>query len=439
MKNVLVLGAGLVARPMIDYLLHHGYGVTIASRTVSKAEALVGDDPNGKALEWTVDDLDALRELVAGHDLVVSLIPPRYHVQVAEVCLDLKKNLVTTSYVSDEMRALHDDAVASGLVFLNEVGLDPGIDHMSAMRIINDVEERGGTVVSFRSMTGALPAFEANTNPFGYKFSWAPKGVLLASKNSSRWLQDGEIRSYPGHELFENYGIIDVPGVGAFENYPNRDSLPYKDIYGLTGAETVYRGTLRITGWCETMRRIVALGWLSEDPVDGFTGGTYADLSRHLVDAAPEAELSQATAEFLGIPAYSTVIKRLEWLGLWSDRELPSTRQTPLDYLHEVTLEKMALGSDERDMIVMHHEFEAEVGGKLESITSTLVDYGVVGGDTAIARTVSLPAAIAVRMILEETIDIPGVHVPVTPDIYDPILDELAAAGIEFVERSRVP
>ncbi len=437
MKKVLVLGAGLVSKPLVVYLLDHGFHVTVASRTVSKAEALVEDNENGQAISWTVDQIDELKKMVSEHDLAVSLLPYSYHVTVANVCLEFNKHLLTTSYVSDDMRALDAKAKEKNLVFLNECGLDPGIDHMSAMKIIHDVERRNGKVVSFRSTTGALQAFEANNNPFGYKFSWAPKGVLLASKNPSQWLQNGEIVSYPGEQLFENYSIENVPGVGAFENYPNRDSVPYKDIYGLHDAHTVYRGTYRMTGWCETMRKIVALGWLNEEPLEGFSGRTFGDVTRHLIGASPGEELPHAAATFLNLDSYATVIKRLEWLGLFSDKPLPEDKDNPLDYMNVVTTERMVLEKDERDMIVMHHEFQAEFpDGSKKHLTSTLLDFGLPGGDTSIARTVSLPAAIAVRMILEGTINMPGVHIPVHPEIYDPILDELSKMGIEFKEQS---
>jgi saccharopine dehydrogenase (NADP+, L-glutamate forming) len=437
MKKVLVLGAGLVAKPMVVYLLEHGFKVTVASRTVSKAEALIGGHKNGKAVALDAEnkgDLPKLDKLIKEHDLSVSLLPYIYHPTVAEFCLKHKKHLVTTSYVSDKMRAFDSAAKKEKLVFLNEAGLDPGIDHMSAMRIIHDVEKRGGKVTSFRSTTGALQAFEANNNPFGYKFSWAPRGVLLASKNPSKWLENGKIREYPGEQLFENYRIENVPGVGAFENYPNRNSVPYKEIYGLKDADTVYRGTFRMPGWCETMRNIVALGWLEDKPLPGFKEKTYGDMTRYLVKAKAGEDLALATAKYLGLKPYATVIKRLEWLGLFSNRPLPKDKDNPLDYMNVLTLEKMELGKKDRDMIVMHHEFIAEFKSKKEFITSTLLDFGVVGADTSIARTVSLPAAIAVRMILEGKITEAGVSIPVSPGIYNPILDELSEIGINFKE-----
>ena len=435
-KNVLVLGAGLVSRPMIRYLLEKtDFTVTMASRTVSKAVKIIDNHPDGKAIELNVKDEKLLEKLVSESDLTVSLLPYTYHVKVAKLCIKYKIPMVTTSYVSDEMRALDNNAKEAGILILNESGLDPGIDHMSAMRVIHDIEEKGGKVTSFKSSTGALPSHEANTNPFGYKFSWAPRGVLLASKNASKWLEDGKIREYPGDELFENYYIQDVEGVGSFENYPNRNSVPYKDVYGLSDAKTVYRGTFRMTGWCETMRKIVALGWLNDKPIEGFNGKTYADLTRHLIGAKPADDLENATAKFLDLKTYSTVIKRLKWLGLFSDKKLPEDRNNPLDYMNVLTLEKMSLGENERDMIVMHHEFVAEYSSKKEYVTSTLVDYGIPEGDSAIARTVALPAAIAVKMILDKKIDLTGVHIPVSPGIYNPILDELEKLGIKFEEK----
>jgi saccharopine dehydrogenase (NADP+, L-glutamate forming) len=345
--------------------------------------------------------------------------------------------MVTTSYVSDEMKALDDKAKAAGILILNECGLDPGIDHMSAMRIIHDVERKNGKVISFRSTTGALPSFEANNNPFGYKFSWSPRGVLLASKNPSKWLENGKIISHPGEKLFENYTIQDVPGVGSFENYPNRNSVPYKDLYGLKEAHTVYRGTFRMTGWCETMRKIVALGWLNEEPLKNFNGKTYADVTRFLIYAKPDENLIEVTAKYLGLETYSTVIKRLEWLGLFSDELLPKDCDNLLDYLNVLTMKKMVLNKNERDMILMHHEFVAEYPAKQEYITSTLLDYGIPNGDSSISRTVSLPAAIAVKLILNNKFELTGVHIPVIPEIYNPILDELETFGIKFVEKSK--
>jgi saccharopine dehydrogenase (NADP+, L-glutamate forming) len=436
MKNVLVLGAGMISRPMITYLLDQpDIFVTMASRTVSKAEVMINNHPRGKAFELDVNDDKAVGGFITKADIVVSLLPYNYHFKVAEMCLKHKKHLVTTSYVSDPMKGLDKKAKDAGILLLNECGLDPGIDHMSAMRVIYKVEENNGKIISFRSTTGALPAHESNNNPFGYKFSWSPRGVLLASRNSAKWLEEGNEVVISGEQLFENYQMQDVSDVGTFENYPNRNSIPYKEIYGLKDAKTVYRGTFRMPGWCETLRKIVALGWLNDKPIEDFSGKTYADLTRYLIGAKLKDDLINATAEYLGLEAYSTIIKRLEWLGLFSDEPLPRDKDNPLDYLNVLTLKKMSMGKCDKDMIVMHHEFIAKYPSKKEYITSTLVDYGITGGDTSVARTVSLPAAIAVKLILNKKIKLTGVQIPVIPELYNPILDELEEMGIKFSEK----
>ena len=437
-NNILILGAGLVSRPLVRYLLDlPDFKVTMASRTVSKAENIIDGHPDGTAISLNVKDEGQLEELISNSDLTVSLLPYIYHVKVANFCIKYKKHMVTTSYVSPEMKALDQKAKETGIIILNECGLDPGIDHMSAMRIIHDISEKGGKVISFKSTTGALPSFEINNNPFGYKFSWSPKGVLLASRNAAEYLENGEKISIPGEKLFENYYLQDVDGVGTFENYPNRNSIPYKDIYGLKDAKTVYRGTFRITGWCETLRSIAAIGWLKTEEIKDLSGKTYADMTRTLINDKTDKNLNVKIANFLGVKPYSAVIKRLEWLGLFSNEPLPENKNSPIDILNVRTLEKMKLGNKERDMIVMHHEFIAEYPSKKEYITSTLVNHGIVDGDSAIAQTVSLPAAIAVKMIINKDIDLKGVKIPVDPLIYNPILNELENFNIIFNERSK--
>jgi saccharopine dehydrogenase (NADP+, L-glutamate forming) len=330
MKKILVLGAGLVSRPMIRYLLGQpDFHVLMASRTISKAEKMIDGHLQGEAFSLDVNDDKKVEDFVSQVDIVVSLLPYTYHVKVAEMCIRHKKHMITTSYVSDAMQALDKKAKDAGILILNECGLDPGIDHMSAMRIIHDIENKKGTVISFKSTTGALPAHEANTNPFGYKFSWSPRGVLLASRNAAKWLENEKEISIPGEHLFEHYYLQDINGVGTFENYPNRNSLPYKDIYGLKHATTVYRGTYRMTGWCETIRAIAALGWLNEELPKGFTGTTYGDLTRLFIGAKPNDDLSLKTATYLGLKPYAAVIKRLEWLGLFGDTPSRNIRTAP--------------------------------------------------------------------------------------------------------------
>jgi saccharopine dehydrogenase (NADP+, L-glutamate forming)/spermidine synthase len=433
MKNILVLGGGLVAKPTVNYLLDKSeFNLVVADMIVSKAEALVGYHPRGKATALNVTDLDALEDQIKAADLVVSLVPYEYHYDVAKLCIKHRSQMVTASYVSAEMNSLDEDAKAAGLTILNEMGLDPGIDHMSAMRIINDVASQGGKITSFRSFCGGLPAPEARDNPFGYKFSWSPIGVVMAGKNSAYYLQDGEEVCVDGPDLFGHYFVLDIEGAGAFETYPNRDSMRYIDIYGLRGIQTMYRGTLRNLGWCDTWKAMVDVGLLgdTERPLEGksfkeFVGG--------LLPGSPKNGVKEAVAKVAGRDPEGGPIKKMEWLGLFSDDPVPMETASPTEVLAHLLMEKLQYAPGERDMIVLHHEFVAEMEkGRSTNILSTMVEYGIPNGDSIMSRTVGLPAAIAARYILEGKIDRPGVQIPVSADIYDPVLDELGTQGISF-------
>jgi len=360
MKKVLVLGAGLVARPLVRYLLDQaGFQVTVASRTLGKAKALVGDHPWGKAVAFDVTkDGAALGGLIAEADLAISLLPYVYHVQVAEQCVRHRKPLVTASYVSDGMRALDGAAREVGVILLNEIGLDPGIDHMSAMRIIHRVHGAGGEVKSFRSYCGGLPAPDANDNPLGYKFSWSPRGVVLAGRNDARYKENGHIVEVPNARLFATHFVTRVEGLGDFEAYPNRNSLPYIKRYGIPETDTMYRGTLRNLGWCDVMQKLNQLGYFSLEEQAELVSKTFRQVMAHLIGqedtANPKADLSA----FLNLSPNSGVMTALEWLGLLSDAPVPD-RTTLLDILADQMLVKMDYREGERDMVILVHEFVA--------------------------------------------------------------------------------
>lgn len=442
MKKVLILGAGLVTGPMVRYLLDRNYHLTVASRTVSKAQALIGDHPHGTALAYDIEsDADGvtLNQLVSQHDLAVSMLPYIHHPAVAKACIANGKQVVTTSYVSPAMRALDEAARAAGIVILNEVGVDPGIDHMSAMQIIHQVQGAGGHVDGFMSYCGGLPAPEANDNPFGYKFSWSPRGVLLAARNAAHYLRDGQDVQVPGPELFTHYWHLDVPGLGQFEAYPNRDSLPYREAYGIGDAATMYRGTLRNLGWCDSLYKIAALGFLDDQPRN-VSGKTYAQFMRDMLppEVTQTGKIKADVAANLRVDRDSPVIKKLDWLGLFDERPIqaPGDKISPLDLLTKTMLERMAYAEGERDLLVLVHHFEASYpDGKKEKISSTLIAFGEPNGDTAMARTVSLPAAIGVDLILSGQVNATGIQTPVTPQWYQPILAGLKELGIECVER----
>jgi saccharopine dehydrogenase-like NADP-dependent oxidoreductase len=431
----LVLGAGLVSRPLVHYLLKKNYSVKVASRTVRKAEVLVKGFTNGKAEALNVNDEASLDRLVADCDLVISLVPYTYHVQIAELCLKHQKHLITTSYISKAMQELDKAAKSKNLLFLNEIGLDPGIDHMSAMRIIHDVEKHKGKVVSFRSCCGGLPALTSNNSPFGYKFSWSPRGVVMAGKNSGQFLEDNKIVFIPSEDLFKHYDIIDIEGVGSFEAYTNRNALPYKELYSLKDARTVFRGTLRNIGWCYTMKKARELGLFDDTERADLTGLTYREMMLKLIEQEESDDIISETAWYLGLEAHDTVMKKFVWLGLFSDEALPEANNV-MDVFSELLQKKLAMEKDDLDLIILYHEFYAEYSDRKERITSLLVDTGIPEGDSAMSRTVSLPAAIAAAMILEGKIKISGVHIPVQPDIYTPVLDELEAMGLKFQEKS---
>lgn len=438
MKKALILGAGMVAKPIIDYLLSSGNIFVInATRTVSKAQLILQNRPHTQAIPLLVDNEADLENVIKSADIVVSLLPYTYHVRTAKICLKYKIPLVTTSYVSPQMRDLDGEARAKNILLLNEIGLDPGIDHMSAMRIINQVQNHQGKITAFRSYCGGIPAPDSNTNPWGYKFSWSPRGVLMAGRNNARYLWEGEIKEIEGKDLFKNNWMMNIGGM-ALQAYPNRDSLPYIDLYGIKTTRTMFRGTLRYPGWCETMWVVSQIGLLKENEITGVKGKTYREILSLIFGIDPKSDLRDFICQKAGIIRNHEAISKLEWLGLFGDEVCDQEKTTPIDFLSMVMQQKMQYLENERDMIVLHHEFEAEFRDKTESITSTLIDYGIPGGDSAMSRTVSLPAAIAVRLILEGKIREQGVRIPVDPEIYEPVMNELEQLGIICQEKTQI-
>lgn len=435
MKTVLVLGAGMVSRPLVVYLLEKGYKVIVASRTVSKAEALIKGHTKGRAESLNVENQEQLHSLITDSDIVISLVPYTHHVKIAKLCIELRKHLVTTSYVSNAMHELDTPARNAGILILNEIGLDPGIDHMSAMKIIHEVEKKKGRVVSFQSYCGGLPAFKSNNLPLGYKFSWSPRAVVMAGKNNGQFLKDGEIIFIPSKELFKHYDIIDIEGAGSFEAYTNRDAIPYKEIYGLKNAHTVFRGTLRNIGWCYVMKKAQELGLFDDSERMDLKKLTYRRLMCKLIGADDDYNIIEEMTYFLNLEANSSVIKIFEWLGFFSDEPLPDENNL-MDIFSHLLQKKLSMKKNDLDMIVLYHRFIAQYETKTELITSTLVQTGIQEGDSAMSRTVSLPAAIATALILEAKIDLTGVHIPVQPKIYTPVLDELSSMNILCQEKT---
>lgn len=439
MKKILILGAGMVVRPIVRYLLDHNFAVTVATRTKSKAENMIAGHPNGNAIAWTVDDEEALDKMVQEHDISVSLLPYAYHVMVAKTCLRHKKNMVTTSYVKPEMKTLDQAAKDAGIIILNELGLDPGIDHMSAMRIIDHIHNKGGNVEEFYSFCGALVAPEAEMNPFNYKFTWAPKGVVMAGNNDGNYLRHGEVKYIPTQDLFKNPIKLDFPEVGPLEVYPNRDSVPYVELYGIPETKTMFRGTFRYDRWCENIDAMKACNLLSYDKIN-LNGKTYADMLATLIGTQSTEGLRESAAKHIGISSDSRILDAFEWLGLFGNEKINRTEDSPFEVIADLMISKMMMGEKDRDMVVMQHTFLASYpDGKKEVIKSRMLDFGTQETDTSIARTVALPAAVGVKMILDGEIAEKGVHIPVLPGIYNPILDALEHMDIKMVEEYGLP
>ena len=437
MKKILLLGAGMVAKPITNYLLNNGFNLTIASRTFSKAEKLINKGTSGKAVEWTTDNLEMLDQMVAEHDLTVSLLPYSFHVTVAKICIKHRKPMVNTSYVTEEMRALDKAAHEAGIIILNEIGVDPGFDHMTAMRIIDKVHNEGGKIKEFYSLCGALPAPEEADNPFRYKFSWSPRGVLMAGNNGAKYLKDGEIVEIQTEKLFKNPMKIDFPGLEMMEVYPNRDSLIYIDLYNLKGIETMYRGTFRYINWCASMDAIKALGLMSYNK-QNFEGKTYKDVVAELIDVYPK-NVKEKVAEKLKLDLHDPAIESMEWLGFFNSEKITIKKGSTFDLTAELMLKKMRLPEGGRDIVIMLLYFlVVNADGTKQVIKSRLLDFATEEA-TSIARTVALPAAIAVKMILDGKIKETGVHIPVSKTIYEPVLNELESFGISMAEEWGLP
>ena len=448
MREVLILGSGMVAGPIVDYLLERDITVTIASMELDAAKELLHDHKNGIAVEWNATDLKTLEKMVSEHEIIVSILPYIFHVKVAKKCIKLKKHLLTASYVSRQMERLDEKAKKAGIIILNELGLDPGIDHMSAMKVIDEVRSRGGHIEEFFSFCGALVAPEvADTNPFKYKFTWSPRGILMASSNNAKYMKDGKKVYRKSENLFKDPLILDFPKVGKLEVYPNRDSLHYLDVYSLQKAKTILRGTIRYEGWCDVLTDIKEMKLISDRYiyVKKKTHAQFIAAINGIPFNGDVDQLKSELAEQNNIAEDSPTMKKLEWLGLFDNNTLIKVEDgkkemLPLDIMTNLMIEKMSLGEIERDMVVMQHMFKARYeDGSSEVIRSRMLDFGTLKKQTSIARTVSLPLAIAAKLLLDKKINLTGVHIPILPELYNPILDELEELDIKLVDEYNLP
>ena len=442
--RILLLGAGRSASALIDYLLAHApaekWFLTVAdAQPAHLALVLAAHSEYTRPVAFDVHDAAQLDELVSQADLVISMLPAAFHPVVARACLRHRRHLATASYVSPEIRALHAEAAAAGLVFLMECGLDPGLDHMSAVQTINALRSVGAQITSFKSYCGGLVAPESEgANPWRYKFSWNPRNVVLAGQGGpAQYLENGELKAIPYSELFARAEVLAVPGHGHFEGYANRDSLGYRDTYGLADVQTMLRGTLRRPGYCGAWQVLVALGFTDDtQKLDNAATLTWQALvaSRLPQPAAPAEAATQLAAQ-LHLDPHGPELTRLAWLELFTARPVGLANATAAQLLEHLLVEKWALGPHDRDQVVMQHQFDYELYGEARRRTASLVVTGRDATHTAMAQTVGLPLGMAVRWLLRGEVAGRGVVIPTTPDLYEPILAELAADyGIDFQE-----
>lgn len=439
MKEILVFGAGRVAKPCVDYLLRDpGKHVTVADMDPVNVDRVTAGRPGATGLVC-----NAVKEAGAiirdtKPQVVINLLPAAFMTPIAELCIEARVPCVNPSYIKDDMRALDEKARNAGVLLLCELGLDPGIDHMSAARTIRSIHEEGGKVESFWSCCGALPSLKDNTNPFGYKLSWAPAGLIGASKREARVMKEGKVVVRPEGETFRFPSLVEIEGLGWFEEYANADSLPYVDLYNMSEVRDCYRGTLRFLGWSETIRKMLDMGLFEQEEIV-LSGLTFAGLTRRLIGASPEEDLDKALASFLKLEPYAAVLMRLRWLGLLSDEPIPMEKGSARDVVSHLYFNKLVFAEQEQDLVVMEHRYVARMPGRDTKtlFKSTLIDYGVPGGETSVARTTGIPPAIGAALILDGRIGLSGVQAPVLPEIYEPSLELLEAEGISFRETVR--
>ncbi len=440
-KFILVVGAGRSSSSLISYLLaqasSHKWTITVGDISLQAAQNRIGDSPHGKAIQFNIDERERSREAIGASDVVISLMPAHLHIQVAKICLTEKKHLLTASYVSDEMKSLDQDAKLNDLLFLNECGLDPGIDHMSAMQVIDTIKSKGGKLISFESFTGGLIAPETDPeNPWRYKFTWNPRNVVMAGQGTARFLQDGKYKFIPYQQLFLRTTPVSVPGFGEYDGYANRDSLKYLDTYGLNNIKTMLRGTLRNKGFCKAWNVLVQLGCCDDTyQMEGVENMTHADFINSFLESQSSASVEEKLISWFKLSPVGEEIVRLRWSGLFSNEKVGLTSGTPAQILEHILNKKWKLASGDKDFIVMWHRFVYETGNSTKEIQAYLTVTGDDEVNTAMAKTVGLPLAIAAKLLLEGKIKSRGVVIPVDQDIYNPVLKELSQNGISLVER----
>lgn len=446
MKNILILGAGLSSSSLIRYLLENAeenkWHLRIVDQEKEAIEKKINGSSHAEALVFNALKTEERRPEIEWADLVISMLPARFHVDVAEDCIELKTNLITPSYVSPQMKELHKKAEDAGIVIMNEIGVDPGIDHMSAMRIIDKIRGEGGEMHIFESFTGGLVAPESDDNPWNYKFTWNPRNVVLAGQGgAAQFIQEGMYKYIPYTKLFRRTEIINIEDYGLFEGYANRNSLMYRALYGLDDIPTIYRGTLRRKGFSRAWDVFVQLGATDDTyTLEGSENMTKRDFINSFLPYNENDSVELKLRHYLKIDLDDTLWDKLVWLGIFDgNKKIGLKDATPAQMLQKILEEKWALKPEDKDMIAMYHKFVYKMGGEYREITSEMVNIGEDQTFTSMSNTVGLPLGICVKLVLNGTIQLKGVHIPTSKEVYDPILDELEDYGIKFNEREINP
>lgn len=444
MKRILVLGAGQSAPYMISYLLDksekHDWFVTVGDRDPNLAKKAIKRHPRGSSLAFDINDSEMRWKQVENADVVINFLPPFFQYLLALSCIEKGTHMITASYQDEHMPDLNREAHSKGILILNEMGLDPGIDHMSAMSIIKSVKEREGKIDIFKSYGSGLPAPDSASNPLKYVITWNPMNVVMAGQKGAQYLYKGKIKVLPHHEVFQRTWPVELDGVGKMEAYPNRDSLQYKDLFGLDDVHTMIRGTLRYPGWCETWLQIVRLG-LANDTIQlsNLKDINYREFVEMFLPLhTSSANLEHRVANFLNISPTGSIMQKMEWLGLFSGESVQCKfGSTAAEVLVDLLKRKLELPEKGKDMVALVHELEAffpKENDRREKITSTFIKYGEPAGFTAISQTVGLPAALAAELLLTDRLPITGCHIPTHPAIYPVVLKALNKLGYKFKE-----
>jgi saccharopine dehydrogenase (NADP+, L-glutamate forming) len=397
----------------------------------------IGGSTRGQAIRFDIQDEAGSADTIKQADIVISLLPAHFHTLVAAHCLKLNKHLLTASYVSPEMQAFHSAAAQANLVFINECGLDPGIDHMSAMQVINSIKDKGGKMVTFESFTGGLISPDTDPeNLWRYKFTWNPRNVVMAGQGTAKFLQEGQYKYIPYQQLFKRITPVTVEGLGEFEGYANRDSLKYVDTYGLQGIRSMVRGTLRNKGYCSAWDVLVQLGCCDDTyPMEGVEKMTHRDFINAFLGYDPQLMVEEKLCKACKISPTGPEMQRLRWSGFFERELIGISSGTPAQVLEHILNKKWKLSSHDKDQIVMWHRFVYELNGARKEIQATLIATGDDAVQTAMAKTVGLPLGIAAKLVLQDKINARGVVIPVIKELYEPILQELGELGIRLTEK----